>query len=118
MKIRYFLILLMTCFFYQNLKAQNNITVTGTVTDHKGETLIGVGILLKGTKTGTSTNNQGQYSISISGTNPVLVISYLGFLTREIPVNNRTKIDVTLEPDTKSLEEIVVTGYQTQRKRI
>ncbi|WP_205945861.1 carboxypeptidase-like regulatory domain-containing protein [Pedobacter hiemivivus] len=70
MKIRYFLILLMTCLFYQNLSAQNNITVTGTVTDNKGETLIGVGVLLKGTKTATSTNNQGQYSLPSQETIP------------------------------------------------
>lgn len=109
--------LLTMCLCSQNLSAQNNATVTGTVTDNKGETLIGVGVLLKGTKTGTSTNNQGQYSLSIPGNNPILVISYLGFLSQEIPVNNRTKIDVSLQPDAKNLDEVVVTGYQTEKKK-
>jgi TonB-linked SusC/RagA family outer membrane protein len=117
MKIKYFLMLLMMCLFYQHLSAQNNITVTGTVTDNKGETLIGVGVLVKGTKTGTSTNNQGQYVLSVSGNNPILVISYIGFVSQEIPVNNRTRINVSLESDSKSLDVVVVTGYQTQRKK-
>lgn len=117
MKIRYFLLLLSMCFFFRNASAQKNITVNGTVTDNKGETIIGAGVLLKGTRTGTSTDNQGHFSLSISGNNPVLVISYLGFVTQEIPVNNRTKIDIAMEPDSKNLDEVVVTGYQTQRKK-
>ncbi|WP_205944136.1 TonB-dependent receptor [Pedobacter sp. HDW13] len=97
--------------------AQNPLTITGKVTDNKGETLIGVGVMLKGTKTGTSTDSKGGFTLSISGNNPVLVISYMGFLSKEVPVNGRTKIDIVLEADTKNLDEVVVTGYQTERKK-
>jgi len=117
MKIRYFLLLLITGLFCQRLSAQNNITVTGTVRDNKGETLIGVGVLLKGTKSATSTNNQGQYALSVSGNDPILIISYLGYSTQEISIRNRTKIDIALEPNSENLDEVVVTGYQTQRKK-
>ena len=117
MKIKYFLLLLTMCLFYQNLSAQKNTTITGTVKDNKGETLIGVGILVKGTKNATSTNNQGQYALTIQTEDPVLVISYLGFLSQEIPVNGKTQVNITLEPDTKNLDEVVVTGYQSEKKK-
>lgn len=117
MKLNCFLLMLVAGLLWQNLNAQSIRTVTGTVTDDKGETLIGVGVLLKGTRTGTSTNSKGQYSLSVSGSNPTLVISYIGFISQEIPVDNRTRIDIVLQADAKDLEEVVVTGYQTQRKK-
>lgn len=110
------LILSMSCFF-QLSRAQQKNTVSGKVTDASGETLIGVNVLLKGTRIGVATDVNGKYSLDISGNEPVLVISYLGFLTREVPVLNRKNIDVVLEADAKALSEVVVTGYQSERKK-
>jgi len=116
MRIKYFLILLTMCAVFKNAKAQEP-TVSGKVTDNKGETLIGVSILLKGTKTGTSTNNEGRFSLVATGTDPVLVVSYIGFVNQEIPVNKRSTINIMLQADAKNLDEIVVTGYQSERKK-
>ena len=87
--------------------AQGN--VTGKVTDGGGEPLIGASVLVKGSSVGTVTDLDGNYSISASG-NAVLIFSYIGFTTTEIPVNARKIVDVILEPGVE-LTEIVVTGY-------
>lgn len=97
-------------------RLMQNITVTGKVTDFKGEPLPGVNVLIKGTKNGMSTNTTGQYTLSNVPGNAVIVFSYLGFKTRELPVNRRKRIDVTLEDDTKALDEVVVVGYGAVKK--
>ncbi len=92
------------------------ITVTGRVTDDKGEALPGVNIVLKGSATGQVTDVNGRYSIGVLGTDDVLIFSFVGYISREISVRNRTIIDVELVQDTKALEEVVVVGYGTQKK--
>ncbi len=93
-------------------------TITGTLTDgNDGLPLIGATILVKGTTTGTITDDVGVYSIDVSGANPVLVISYVGYTTMEENVANRSVIDLVLSPDSQLLNEFVVVGYGTQRKR-
>lgn len=90
--------------------------VTGTVTDENGDKLPGVSVLVKGTQRGALTNTDGVYSISVPDDNAVLVFSFVGFITAELPVGNRTKLDVKLVSDNKALEELVVIGYGTARK--
>lgn len=92
-----------------------NIKVTGKVTDTKGEPLVGVGVLIKGTRTGISTSLDGTYEINAQP-RAVLVFTSLGMKTIEVPVNNRTQINVTMEDDALLLEDLVVVGYGTQRK--
>ncbi|MCC5921293.1 MAG: TonB-dependent receptor [Cyclobacteriaceae bacterium] len=93
-------------------------TVRGTVTDpDSGEGMPGVNVVLKGTSTGVITNLDGVYNISVSGDNPVLVFSFTGMLTSELPVGNRSVIDITMVPDIKQLSEVVVMGYGTQERR-
>lgn len=116
MKLKYFLLILSLSCVFQITRAQNKITITGKVTDARGETLPGVTVLLKGSTNATVTNVTGQYSITADD-NAVLVFSYLGFLTQEVPVNKRSILSITLETNTKSLSEVVVTGYQTERKK-
>lgn len=91
-------------------------TVSGTVTSSdNNEALPGASVLLKGTNTGTVTDANGRYSIS-APPNGTLVLSSVSYESQEIPVNNRNTIDITLTPDVKSLSEVVVVGYGTQRK--
>lgn len=92
-------------------------TVSGTVVDQAGEGIPGVNVVLKGTSTGTSTDMDGNYSLSIPDdqSNGTLVFSFIGYLSKEEPINGRSVIDVTLEPDIQQLEEVVVVGYGTQR---
>ncbi|MFN4145472.1 MAG: SusC/RagA family TonB-linked outer membrane protein [Runella sp.] len=94
------------------------LTVSGTV---RGESdgLPGVSVVLKGTSLGTVTDANGKYSLSIEDgqANGTLVFSYIGYVSQEIPLNRRLRIDVVLLPDTKSLNEVVVIGYGEQSRR-
>lgn len=96
---------------------QQVITITGTVTDENHLPLPGASIKVKGTNTGTSTDVNGRYSIGVPDINSVLIVSSIGFSPKEITVRNQTKIDVQLTSDSKNLNELVVVGYGTQRKK-
>jgi TonB-linked SusC/RagA family outer membrane protein len=92
-------------------------TVTGIVKDTKGETLIGVSILLKGTKIGTASDANGKFSIRIPDNTAVLVASYIGYDTKEVPVGNQTTVNITLTENQSTLNEVVVTGYGQSVKK-
>lgn len=97
----------------------NNViakTITGKVTDSKGEPLIGVSILEQGTATGATTNADGNYTISVTGDNSVLVFSYIGFQNKTEPVGARTVVNVVLESRSSALEEVVVTALGIKRE--
>ena len=100
------------------LLAQTDV-VRGKVADDSGAGLPGVNIIIKGTSSGTTSDADGNYSLSVptSSADGTLVFSFIGFATQEQPINGRSSIDVTMAPDVQSLTEIVVTGYGTQEKR-
>ena len=90
--------------------------INGKINDSgSGVGLPGVSILVKGTASGTTTDANGKFSVNAEGSD-VLVISFIGYKTTEVPVNNRTQIDVNLEEDVATLNEVVVVGYGTQTK--
>ncbi len=94
------------------------ITVTGVVTDETGGVVPSATILLKGTpNVGTVTNADGRYTLNIPDGNATIVVSSIGYVSQEIQVANRTTIDVVLKSDIKSLNEVVVVGYGTQRRQ-
>jgi iron complex outermembrane receptor protein len=93
------------------------LTVKGRVISETGEELPGVSVVLKGTTTGTATDAFGQYSLTVPDENGVLVFSFIGFITEEVAIGNRSTIDVTLQSDIKALAEVVVVGYGTQRRQ-
>lgn len=107
-------ILVLVCMFSMNVSAQQ-VTVSGNVKDSKGEGLPGATVVEKGTMNGTVTNIDGNYSITLaqSGT---LVFSFIGMSTQEIGVNGQTTVNVVMVDETFGLEQVVVTGYQTQKK--
>lgn len=90
--------------------------VTGTVYDEKGGTLPGVSVLVKGTTTAAITNAQGKYSIKVPADNAILVFSYVGYTNLELPVTGKSVLDAKLSPDSRSLNELIVVGYGTQKK--
>ncbi len=93
-------------------------TVSGTVTDaEEGSAIPGVNVLVKGTSTGTITDVEGQYSVTVSGEDPTLVFSSVGYATQEVEVGSQSTVDVNMAPDIQSLAEIVVTGYSTEDRR-
>jgi hypothetical protein len=107
----------MCCLLFFTAAAQNR-TVTGQVSDAKtGETLIGVSILLKGTTQGTSSDGNGKFSISVPNNAAVLVFNYLGYAIREVTVGEQRQISIKMSPDETNLNDVVVIGYGTVKKR-
>ena len=92
------------------------ILIKGKVTDEKGAPLPGVTILVKGSQKGTISDENGAYRLEVADGSAVLVFSFVGYLTKEESVGNKTTINIALETDTKSLDEMVVVGYGTTRK--
>jgi TonB-dependent starch-binding outer membrane protein SusC len=106
-------------YFFQQKKtyAQGGQRISGKIIDDSGSPLSGVSVLQKGTNNGTSSDTSGVYSISVSGSDAVLVFSYVDMIAQEIKTGNSTLLNVQMRPDPKSkLGEVVVVGYGTQRK--
>jgi len=99
-----------------NVANAQNITVSGNVKDDGNLAMPFVTITVKGTNRAVETDISGNYTIGAAA-DATLVYSFLGYTTQEVPVNNRTKIDVTLKSDTKNLEQVVVVGYGTQKRK-
>lgn len=92
------------------------VMVQGTVTDQEtGEPLPGVNVLIKGTGTGTATDIDGKYTLNVPEESDVLIFSFIGYISQEIPLNNQTVINVELKEDFNALNEVVVTGYSSER---
>ena len=93
-----------------------DLKVRGKVLDEKGIGLPGVSIVMKGTQRGTTTDGEGTFQLDVTDRDAVLIFSFVGYLSKEIAVGSQTMIDVTLQVDNRSLEEIVVVGYGTVKK--
>ena len=99
-----------------NVQTPLQRTVTGVVTSSEdGQPLPGVSVLIVGTSTGTITNIDGKYDIE-ANSDQVLRFSFIGFVGQEVQVGNSNVLDVSLEPDVEQLEEVIVTGYTSERK--
>lgn len=100
-----------------NGSAQNKSAVEGTVTNKQGVALSGVTVRVKNTTTGALTNSDGKFSLNIPPGSNILVVSSLGYETKEINIGNRKTINIVLNPGNLNLDEIVVTGYSTEKKK-
>lgn len=109
------LLVFLGVFVSLTLSAQNH-SVSGVVKDKKGETLIGVTAIVKGTTNGTVSDIEGRYSISSVSANDIIVFSSIGYMNKEVSIDNRSIIDVILEEEDQILNEIIVVGYGTQKK--
>lgn len=96
---------------------QAQSVVTGNIVDANGAPLPGVNILEKNTLNGVVSDFDGNYSIKTETQNPILVFSYIGFITKEVSVDGQRNINISLELDVSNLDEVVVVGYGTQRKK-
>ncbi|MFN7118254.1 MAG: SusC/RagA family TonB-linked outer membrane protein [Saprospiraceae bacterium] len=110
------MVLLMLLFFLASGTLLAQRTVSGTVSDPAGP-LPGVNVLVKGTTTGTATDENGQFQLTIPSDNSILVFSATGFRTVEVAVGAQTTIDVNMEEDAVALSEVVVTGYSVESRR-
>ncbi len=104
------------CLFQAQSFGQGSNTVTGQVTSAEGEPLPGVNVVEVGTSNGTITDFEGKYSLQVSSGSK-LALSYIGFLSQEVTIGQRSVVDVNMELDIQQLSEIVVVGYGTQGKR-
>jgi TonB-linked SusC/RagA family outer membrane protein len=109
------LLLLGVVFFATQALAQR--TITGKVTDDKGNPLPNVSVLVRGTTTGTTTNADGTYSLTVPANAKALVFSSVDMSPVEMAIGTQTLLNATLKNEDKTLQEVVVTGYGTQRKR-
>ena len=109
-----FLLLALFAIVSMSLTAQ--VTVTGTVLDSTGESIIGAPVVEKGQTGGATTDIDGKFTIRVSNADATLVISYVGMKTQEIKLKGRKNIDVTLEDSSEALSELVVVGYGTQKR--
>jgi len=101
---------------YGSAMAQSR-EVSGTVISGEDNLpLPGVSVLVKGTTVGTVTDIDGKFTVNVGGNDAILVLSFIGFTTLEVPVGAKSTFDLTLLPDTKSLEEVIVVGYGEQKK--
>ena len=95
-----------------------NKTVSGKVSGKlDNSALPGVSVLIKGTTSGTTTDNDGNYSISVPATNATLIFTFTGFESQQVKVGNESSINISLQPANNSLGEVVVIGYGTVKKR-
>lgn len=92
-------------------------TITGTVTDSQtGDAMPGVNIVVKGTTVGTITDANGKFTLAVPDKKAPLVFTFIGYVTKEVVLDNKNVVDVTMESDMMNLEEVVVVGYGTQRR--
>jgi TonB-linked SusC/RagA family outer membrane protein len=108
------LLITLLCFFSFNLYAQN-IAVKGRVMDERGQGVAGAAVRIKGAKIGTTTDADGGFQIS-APKNASLQISSVGYVTQDVAINNRNNVTITLVPEPKSLTDVIVVGYGSQRK--
>ncbi len=111
--------ILFLCLFMHTIATSfaQGLTVNGTVVEQaSGEGMPGVAILVKGTSSGTVTDADGRFNLQVPGEDAVLVFSFIGYMSQEVPVRGKSTINVTLVEDVESLEELVVVGYGTQKK--
>ena len=113
--LRTVLILFTFQLFVMSVAAQP-MTVTGTITDADGETIIGANIMIKGTTIGTISDVNGQFSLDIDDPSVTLVISFVGYSTQEIVPGEQQVLDIVMAEDMVGLDEVVVVGYGTQKK--
>lgn len=111
-KLTLFLVLSLSC-----MMAFAQKTITGSIVDEKGETMIGVSVAVKGTTNGTITDINGKFTLNNVRDDATITTSYVGYLPQETTVGNRSVINLIIKEDTKALEEVVVIGYGTQRKQ-
>lgn len=113
-KVSFLLILLV---FYCSTIFAQQIDVSGTVSDQSGNPLPGASIIVKNSTIGAQTDFDGNFTLNNVSENATLVISYVGFTTVEMPINNQKILNITLMEDSETLDEVVVVGYGTAKKR-
>ncbi len=101
---------------FSEITKQQQRQITGKVMDSEGQPLPGASIIVKGATIGTETDFDGDFALNVEGEDVILSVSFVGFISQEVALNGQTSISITLQESAESLEEVVVTGYGTQKK--
>jgi TonB-dependent starch-binding outer membrane protein SusC len=116
-KLLCFLMIIFTCLW--GTAFSQGKRVTGVVKDKSsGEAIPGVSIIISGTNTGTMTDADGVFALDVTSDSDILVVSFVGYTKQEIPVAGKTTIDIALDPDITTLEEVMIVGYGVQKKSV
>lgn len=119
-KKQYALKAILSCLFFLLLAyhgyAQEKTTITGTVADEKGVTLIGVSVKVKNTQLGATTDANGKFALNVPNKNVTLIFAYVGFINQEIALAGRSSLSIQLKEGNENLQEVVVTGYGSQKR--
>ncbi|NDV84014.1 TonB-dependent receptor [Bacteroides sp. 51] len=110
------LLFMLALTFSVGLSSQNQRKITGTITDEEGESIIGASVTVKDTGIGTITDMDGRFSLDVNS-DAVIVVSYIGYLPQEVPVQGKTDIRIILRENSEMLDEVVVVGYGVVRKK-
>jgi TonB-linked SusC/RagA family outer membrane protein len=111
-----FMRVLVILMLFASVANAQDVIVKGKISDETGSVMPGVNVVVKGTTSGTTSDENGDFAISVPGGDAVLSFSFIGYASQDVAVNGRTFIEVKLEPDIRSLSEVVVIGYGTQRQ--
>ena len=109
-------VIMVLMYFGSSVYAQTTLTVQGTIMDSNSEPLIGATVLVKGTQNGTSTGFNGEFTLENVSEDAILVISYVGYTSLEVPVNGESILSIVLASDSQLLDEIVVVAYGAVKK--
>ncbi len=96
---------------------QNSVTISGAIIDESGQPLPGVNVIEKGTTHGVTTDFDGNYSLQVASSDAIIIVSYVGFASQEIPLAGKNIVNVTLKAELESLDEIVIVGYGSVKKK-
>lgn len=116
MKVKFFLSCFVLCLIYADTNAQPPIAISGSVLNENGQALSGATVVQTSTTNTTVTDQQGLFKLFITSQKGTLEISYIGYITAVIPLNNQSAFHIVLKGATSNLDEVVVVGYGTQRK--
>jgi TonB-linked SusC/RagA family outer membrane protein len=110
------LIVMAVLFLLIQVSAQSTRQITGKVTNDKGDPIFGASVLIKGTRTGTTTTNAGDFTLNVPASAKALIVTAISFSSLEVPIGAQSEYTVKLKEDNRNLEEVVVTGYGRERK--
>ena len=116
-KLLFFLIFVSLLAVKNGFAQSGEIRVSGKVADTKGAGIPGANVTLVGTNSGVITDVDGKFSLNVPSSKSVLRVSFIGYKTAEMTVGNQTQFNVTLEEDSKTLDQLVVVGYGTTKKK-
>ncbi len=109
--------LITAIFLFITTLAIGQKTVSGKILSVANQPVVGASVVIKGTATGTTTDEQGRYSINVPNNQSTLIVSSVGFANREIIVGGNTTVDLSLTESESTLNEVIVTGYSSQAKK-